>query len=131
MMYYNPVPLSNSPIYKKAMEIFTLSKTISQYLVYDLSKLDKDGNEHPDIYYTGDIVQKSVSLFPEIANAESKIYSEDKHKHAASVVDLTSSIYKNCVRLEQSVPNGKEFIALLRNELKRFRKMQRIWLLTL
>lgn len=130
-MYYNPVPLSNSPIYKKAYEIFTLSKNISQYLVHDLSKLDKDGKEHPDIYFTGDIVQKSVSLFPEIANAESKTFSEDKHKHAASVVYLTSSLYKNCVKLEQSVSNGKEFIALLRSELKRFRKMQRNWLLTL
>jgi len=130
-MYYNPVPLSNSPIYRKALEIFTLSKNISQYLVQDLAKLDKDGREHPDIYFTGDIVQKSVSLFPEIANAESKTFAEDKHKHAASVVHLTSSIYKNCERLEQSVPNGKEFITLLRNELKRFRKMQRIWLLTL
>jgi hypothetical protein len=130
-MYYNPVPLSNSPIYKKALEIFTLSKNISQYLVQDLSKLDKEGNEHPDIYFTGDIVQKSVSLFPEIANAESKTFSEEKHRHAASVVHLTSSIYKNCERLEKTVPNGKEFISLLRNELKRFRKMQRNWLLTL
>lgn len=113
------------------MEIFTLSKNISQYLVHDLSKLDKNGNEHPDIYFTGDIVQKSVSLFPEIAHAERKIYTEEKHKHAASVEHLTNSIYKNCVRLEKSVPNGKEFISLLRNELKRFRKMQRVWLLTL
>lgn len=130
-MYYNPVPLSNSPIYKKAVEIFTLSKNISQYLIHDLSKLDKDGREHPDIYFTGDIVQKSVSLFPEIANAESKAFSDEKHKHAASVLFLTKSLYQNCLRLEQSVPNGKEFITLLRNELKRFRKMQRNWLLTL
>ena len=130
-MYYNPVPLSNSPIYRKALEIFTLSKNISQYLVHDLSRLDKDGKEHPDIYFTGDIVQKSVSMFPEIAHAESKTFSEEKQRHAASVLHLTKALYKNCERLEQSVPNGKEFIALLRNELKRFKKMQRNWLMTL
>lgn len=130
-MYCHPAPLSNSPIYRKALEIFTLSKSISQFLVQDLSYLDKNGKEHPDIYFTGDIVQKSVSLFPEIAQAENKTFSEEKQKHAASVEQLTKSIYKNCVQLEKSVPNGKEFITLLRNELKRFRKMQRIWLLTL
>lgn len=130
-MYYKPVPLSNSPIYRKALEIFTLSKNISNYLVHDLSKLGHDGQEHPDIYFTGDIVQKSVSMFPEIAHAESKTFSEEKRRHAASVLRLTKAIYKNCERLEHSVPNGKEFIALLRNELNRFKKMQRNWTLTL
>lgn len=130
-MYCHPVPLSNSPIYRKALEILTLSKSISSFLVHDLAVLDKEGKEHPDIYFTGDIVQKSVSLFPEIANAETKTFQEEKHKHAESVLNLTHSMYKNCEKLEKSVPNGKEFIALLRNELKRFRKMQYRWLMTL
>ncbi len=131
-MYYNlPIPLPHSPIYKKALEIFTLSKSISQFLVHDMSKLSPEGEEHPDIYFTGDMVQKSVSLFPEIVNAESKTFSEEKHKHAASVVYLTKSLYKNCERLERSAHNGKEFLALLRKELKGFRKMQHNWLLTL
>ncbi len=131
-VYYKlPMPLPQSPIYKKALEIFTLSKNISQYLVHDMSNINEHGEEHPDIYFTGDIVQKSVSLFPEIVNAENKTFSEDKHKHAASVVFLTKSLYKNCVRLEKSVPNGKEFLVLLRRELNRFKKMQRNWLLTL
>lgn len=131
MHYKLPMPLPQSPIYKKALEIFTLSKNISQYLVHDMSNINEQGEEHPDIYFTGDIVQKSVSLFPEIVNAENKTFSEDKHKHAASVVYLTKSLYKNCVRLEKSVQNGKEFLVLLRRELNRFKKMQRNWLLTL
>lgn len=131
-MYYNlPIQLPHSPIYKKALEIFTLSKSISQYLVHDMSALNSEGKEHPGIYFTGDMVQKSVSLFPEILHAESKTFSEEKHKHAASVVHLTKSLYKNCERLERSTHNGKEFLALLRKELKRFRKMQHTWVLTL
>jgi hypothetical protein len=129
-MYYN-LPISHSPIYKKALEIFTLSKSISQYLVHDMSALSPDGKEHPDIYFTGDMIQKSVSMFPEILQAENKTFSEEKHKHAASVVYLTKALYRNCERLEKSAHNGKEFLTLLRKELKRFRKMQHTWLLTL
>jgi len=131
MHYSFSIPIPHSPIYKKALEIFTLSKNISQFLVYDLSGLDEEGKEHPDIYFTGDIVQKSISLFPEIINAEQKTFSEEKQKHVKSVERLTKLLYKNCERLEHSVPNGKEFISLLRKEIRRFKKMQYHWALTL
>lgn len=131
MSYNLPFQFPQSPIYRKALEIFTLSKNISQFLVYDMSELNTQGEEHSDIYFTGDIIQKSVSLFPEIVNAESKLFSEEKQKHAASLEHLTILLYNNCLRLEKSAPKGKEFLKLLRNELKRFKKMQGVWLLTL
>lgn len=120
-----------SPIYKKALDIFTLSRSISRYMIDDLAPLLKNGNEDPHIYFTGDIVQQSVSLAPEILKAEKQRFSEEKHKYAASVTRLTNLLYKNCERLEQANSNGKEFIQLLRNELKKFRKLQRVWLMTL
>jgi hypothetical protein len=76
-------------------------------------------------------VQQSVSLAPEILKAESQLFSEEKYKYAASVSKLTTKLYKNCERLELSNSNGREFISLLRNELKKFRKLQRTWMLTL
>jgi len=124
--------LPPSPMRVKALEISRLSKRISQYLVEQMAVLDKNGNEHKSIYFSGDIVQQSDSLFPEIKQAEEKIFSEERRKHVVSVLQLTHSLHKNCVRLEKSVPhNGGEFLQLLRHELKRFRKLQRIWLLTL
>jgi len=69
--------LPQSPIYKKAMEIFSLSRNISHYLVEDLAALQTNGKEDPNIYFTGDIVQQSVSLAPEILKAEQQTFSED------------------------------------------------------
>jgi len=127
-----PLYVPQSPMRIKALEIFLLSKNISQYFVEQMATLDKYGHEHKSIYFTGDIVQQSGSLFPEIINAEEKTFSEDKYRHIASVKQLTHSLYKNCQLLEKSVPhNGKEFLQLLQHELKRFRKLQRIWRLTL
>mgnify|MGYP006395403545 CR=1 FL=1 len=124
-------PMPQSPLYQKAMDIFRLSRSISHYFVDDLNYLQKDGHEHPDIYFTGDIVQQSVSLGPEILRAESEAFSDAKQRHAASVARLTNRLYKNCERLELSNSNGRDFLPLLRKELKKFRHLQRMWMLTL
>ena len=120
-----------SPIHKKAIEIFRLSSQISNYLVPDLARLQSDGFEDPNIYFTGDIVQQSNSLVPEIVQAESKTFSEERQQHILSISHLTNVLDKNCERLERINSNGKEFLPILRNELKKFRKLQHIWMLTL
>ncbi len=126
-----PLNLSELPIYKKAVEIFMLSQNISMYLNHDLSVLKNDGTEDSNIYFSGDIVQQSVSLAPEILNVELERYSERKYKHIASLKRLTNMLYKNSYRLERSNSNGKDFLPILRSELKKFKKLQRTWLLTL
>ncbi|GEQ85745.1 hypothetical protein ULMS_12530 [Patiriisocius marinistellae] len=120
-----------SPIYLKAVEIFALSRNIATYLVEDFSSLQEENKEHPDVYFTGDIVQQSISLAPEILRAEQKIFSEEKYKHVASIDRLTNLLHRNCDRLERSSSNGKDFLPILRKELKKFRKLQRTWMLTL
>ena len=126
-----PSHLSDLPIYKKAMEIYILTRSISAYIQYDLSELKPDGSENRDIYFSGDIIQQSVSLAPEIVNAELERSSERKHKHIASLQRLTNLLYKNSYRLERSNCNGKDFLPILRSELKKFKKLQRNWMLTL
>lgn len=126
-----PSNLSELPIYKKAIEILSLSQSISMYLNHDLSSLRADGTEDADIYFSGDIIQQSVSLVPEIVNAELERYSERKYKHIASLKRLTNMLYKNSYRLEKSNSNGKDFLPILRSELRKFKKLQRSWLLTL
>jgi|SRR5690606_20328965 hypothetical protein len=126
-----PTHLNESPIYKKAIEIFTLSQNISLYLNHDLASLKDDGSEDVNIYFSGDIVQQSISLAPEIVNAELERYSDRKYKHIASLSRLTNMLYKNSYRLEYSNSNGKDFLPILRAELRKFKKLQRSWLLSL
>ncbi len=131
MLPNTPQNLSELPVYKKALEIFALSQNISTYLNYDLSVLKNDGSEDINIYFSGDIVQQSVSLVPEIVNVELERYSDRRHKHIASLKRITNMLYKNSYRLERSNSNGKDFLPILRKELKKFKKIQRNWLLTL
>ena len=131
MLSNTPSNLSELPVYKKAIEIFALSQNISTYLTHDLSGLTVDGSEDNNIYFSGDIVQQSVSLAPEILNVELERHSNRKYKHVASLKRLTNMLYKNSYRLERSNSNGKDFLPILRSELKKFKQLQRIWLLTL
>lgn len=131
MLHNTPSYLSDLPIYKKAIEIFTLSQNISMYLTQDLSALKNNGMEDSHIYFSGDIVQQSVSLAPEIANAELERNTEKKYKHIASLRRLTNKLYKNSYRLEYSNSNGKDFLPILRSELKKFKQLQHSWMLTL
>ena len=126
-----PSNLYYLPIYQKAMEIMTLSRSISTYLNQDLSSLLHDGSENSHVYFSGDIVQQSVSLAPEIVKAEQERYSDKKYKHVASVKRLTALLNKNIKRLEQSNSNGKDYLPILRSELKKFKKLQHTWMLTL
>ena len=131
MLHNTPLNLSDLPVYQKALEIFALSQNISTYLNHDLSNLKPDGSEDSNIYFSGDIIQQSVSLVPEIMNAELERYSDRKHKHIDSLKRLTNKLYKNSYRLEHSNSNGKDFLPILRSELKKLRKLQRSWMLTL
>lgn len=131
MLYNTPSNLSDLPIYKKAVEIFALSQNISIYMSDHLSDLKEDGSENSHIYFSGDIIQQSVSLVPEILNVELERFSDKKYKHIASLKRLTSMLYKNSYRLERSTSNGKDFLPILRSELKKFKKLQHSWLLTL
>lgn len=131
MTTHNTGNESHSAVYKKAMDIFSLSRSISHYLIQDLAHLQRGGTEDPNIYFTGDIVQQSISLGPQILKAENQPYSEEKHRYAASVIRLSNLLYKNCERLEKVNSNGKDFLPLLRKEIKKFRKLQHTWILTL
>ncbi|MCH4551084.1 MULTISPECIES: hypothetical protein [Aestuariibaculum] len=131
MSYNTPQNLSELPIYKKAIEIFALSQSISSYLNHDLSELKPDGSEDSNIYFSGDIVQQSISLAPEIACVELERYTDKRHKHIATLKRLTNKLYRNSYRLEKSNSNGKDFLPILRSELKKFKQLQRTWLLTL
>ncbi len=131
MNYNLPSHLSDLPIYRKAMDIIMLSRSISTYLNQDLSYLNEDGTEDSNIYFSGDIVQQSTNLAPEIINAERERYSDKKHQHLESLERLTNQLYSNCRRLERSKSNGKDYLPILKGELKKFRKLQRNWMMTL
>ena len=120
-----------SPLYRKAKEIIHLTRNISDYLIPEMAVLNERETEDSKIYFTGDIIRQSLSLIPNIENAEKANLSDSKLNYAATVGRLTDILYKNCERLELSSCNGTDFVKHLRRELKKFRKLQYVWKLSL
>ena len=117
--------------YKKAIEIGSLSKIISNYLRADLSVLKPNGHEDQNIYFSGDIIRQSDCLAPEIIKAEQEPFSDQKQKHAETLKWLTNRLFFNCSRLEKCNSDGREFISILSKELRKFRKLHKNWMLTI
>lgn len=118
-------------LYRKAREIMKISRYISDYLSPDLASLNEYGREDNNIYFTGDIIRYSSSLIPNIIKAENEFFQETRSQYVTSVSKLTDRLFKNCEYLEYANSNGTEFLQVLRRELLKFRKLQRIWRLTL
>ena len=121
----------NLAFYKKAIEIGSLSKIISNYLRADLSVLKSNGHEDQNIYFSGDIIRQSDCLAPEIIKAEQEPFSDQKQKHAETLKWLTNRLFFNCSRLEKCNSDGREFISILSKELHKFKKLQKNWMLTI
>ena len=129
-MYSKNSEFYNS-LLQKAQHIGRLSKAISAYLMNDLVSLGANGSENPNIYFSGDIVQQSICLSEEIIKAERTLVPHKKYMHACTLRWLTYRLMQNCKRLEQCNSNGKNFIQILRIELKKFKRLHKYWMLTL
>jgi hypothetical protein len=131
MNYNIPTHLYELPLYQKAIEILVLSRNIATYLNQDLSYLRHDGSEDSNIYFSGDIIQQSESLVPEIEKAQAELCSYKKHKHLDALERLTHRLHLNCNRLQQCNSDGKDYLPILQIELKKFKRLQRSWMMTL
>lgn len=119
------------PIYRKALEIRMLSASISHYLRDDLAVLKEDGSEDQDIYFSGDIVQQSSALAPEILNAQKNRFHSDKYVHLRALSQLTKLLYRNSKRLERTNSSGSDYLRILQKEIQSFNSLRRKWMLTL
>lgn len=127
-----PSHFTGLPIYTKALEIRKLSVDISQCFIDDLCELKENGKENNAIYFFGDIIQQSSALAPEILNVERyRNHFGKKKYHVNSLYQLTKLLNRNCKRLERSNKSGRDYLQLLRSELKHFSSLQKKWMLTL
>jgi len=119
------------PLYQKALELLSMSRSMSYVFGQDLINAAEHNLEHEKIYFTGDIIQQSYSLAPEILRAENQPYAEDKKRYAQQLKLLTKKLFLTCDQLENSPIKSKDFLSLFRKELRQFLKLQRTWTLML
>jgi hypothetical protein len=115
------------PVYRKALDLCTISREIASFVSYnkDLLKLYQSNSLRDHI---ADSLLTDAILIPKhIAEAETSESQADRMKSARFINIMIRNIISYCNGLEKDGVKEKEYLNLLRKEIKSFRKTFRIW----
>ncbi len=115
------------PVYRKALDLCTISREIASFVSYnkDLLKLYQSNSLRDHI---ADSLLTDAILIPKhIAEAETSDSQADRMKSARFINIMIGNIISYCNGLERDGVKEKEYLNLLRKEIKSFRKTFRIW----
>ena len=115
------------PVYKKALELSEISRHIVSYVSFnkDLLKLYQS-NSLRDII-AGSLLTDTTLISKKIAQAEySESYAE-RIKTASFINIMIRNLNSYCTGLERDGVKEKEYLQLLRQEIRSFRKTFKKW----
>ena len=119
--------LKSVPVYRKALELCIMSREIASYVSFnkDLLKLYKSHSLRDII--ADSLLTDTILIPQQIAQAEySKSHSE-RMKSASYINIMIRNINSYCTGLERDGVREKEYLNLLRTEIKSFRKSFKEW----
>ena len=119
----NQINLNQLVIYRKAIDIFKLSRQVVSYISYDKDVLALHKSKCQIDQYANNIVMDALGLAPKIAETESQKNPSTKLKYAKSLGLFIDRIYHNSKMLENTKTQGKDFLKLLRKELIHLREL--------
>jgi hypothetical protein len=119
--------LRTVPVYRKALELCAMSREIASYVTFnkDLLKLYKS-NSLRDII--ADSLLTDAILIPQkIAQTEFSLSHDEKLRNVSYINIMIKNINSYCTGLERDGVKEKEYLNLLRQEIKSFRISFKKW----
>jgi len=123
MFKYSEENINQLVIYKKSIDIFKLSRHVASYVTddKDIFSMYRSGGKSDN--YADNLVMNAYRLVPKIVETETQSNRTLKLKYAKSLRVFIDRIYQDCKNLETTKIQGKDFVQMLRNELKSLRKI--------
>ena len=112
-------------IYKKSLDIFKLSRRVASYITDDKDMISMYRSGKKADNYADNLVMNAFRLVPKIVETEIQENPSTKLKSAKSLRYYIDRLYHSCLQLENSKIQGKDFVIMLRRELKILRKIHR------
>lgn len=109
--------LNQSSIYQKSLDIFRLTRRIAAYITNDKDLNKMYVSKSASDRYVNILVMDSLGLVPKIVATEIQQNPLLKLKYAKSLQYFIDSLYSNCLKLENTKIQGKDFVGMLRKEL--------------
>ncbi len=115
------------PVYKKAIEIFTISRELVRLVSGDKNILDLNSSRERSDRISSSMLAASLGLAPRIAMVESSIDPSVRLSSLKYLQQETGMLLKYCEQMEQRNKNSRAFILRLKQELKQFSTLQGKW----
>lgn len=119
--------LNHSIIYKKSMDVFKLSRSVATYITDDKDVISMYRSGDKIDNYADNLVMNAFRLVPKVVETETQASPVKKLKYAKSLRYFIDRLYLDCLHLEGSRIQGKDFVRMLRKELKSLRKIHRLY----
>jgi len=119
--------LGTIPVYKKALDLCNMSREIASYVSYnkDLLKLYKSNSLRDNI--ADSLLTDAIIIPQKIAQAEHATSNNIRTKNILLISIMTRNILSYCKGLEMDGLKEKEYLNLLRKEIKSFRVLYKVW----
>lgn len=117
--------LNQLVIYQKSLDIFKLARRIASYITNDKAMLSMYLSVNKIDKYADNLVMNAFGLVPKIVETECQENPYLKLKYAKSLRYFIDGLYQNCLQLENTKIQGKDFVRLLRKELRHLRKIHK------
>jgi hypothetical protein len=119
--------LRTVPVYRKALELCAMSREIASYVTFnkDLLKLYKS-NSLRDII-ADSLLTDAIMIPQKIAQTEFSLSHDEKLRNVSYINIMIKNINSYCTGLERDGVKEKEYLNLLRQEIKSFRISFKKW----
>jgi len=116
------------PVYKKALDIFQISRGIAYALSEKRHVLEMEYSTVESEKVAGTLVTTSLKLFPELAALQNATSKENISKRANKIRRSARLLLTKCRLIERQGVKEKEFLRILRSELNQFDQLFGEWL---
>lgn len=116
------------PAYRKALEIFKISRAVASYFSNDKHVLEMHLSSNPQHRFAGFLVTESLQLAPGIASVASAPNKASRLKRIEQLQQAARNLKHQCRSLEFSGVKEIEFLRMLRKEIKQFDKLMSDWI---
>ncbi|SNR70546.1 hypothetical protein SAMN06265371_10974 [Lutibacter agarilyticus] len=119
--------LNHSIIYQKSIDIFKLSRSVASYVTDDKDVISMYNSGERVDNYADNLIMNALKLVPKVVETETQESPSKKLRYAKSLRFFIDRLYQDCLHLEGSRIHGKDFVRMLRKELKSLRKIHRLY----
>lgn len=114
-------------VYKKAIEIFSLSRELVRLISADKNILELSRSRERADRISEYLISASLGLAPRIAMVESSADPVVRMSSIRSIQQATGKLQRYCDQIESRNDQTRTFLNQLRQELGHFRKLQSRW----